>query len=172
MRQCCQFPHERASGERCGKESEEKRPETLQMESNKTDVISIGVAVVKSGHQVVVGVREQGTHLAGQHEFPGGKCHPGESPAACAIRECGEETGLIVETIELLSHHRHDYSDRSVDLSFFLCRPSDRGDELKLKQPFRWIDMAELADLNFPAGNRTVIQILGERFGSRTEFLA
>lgn len=31
--------------------------------------------------------------------IPGGKCEPGESPAAACVREVGEETGLAVEVI-------------------------------------------------------------------------
>ena len=34
--------------------------------------------------------------MAGYWEFPGGKCEPGESPAAATARECREEIGLEV----------------------------------------------------------------------------
>jgi 8-oxo-dGTP diphosphatase len=41
--------------------------------------------------------RSQPPELAGGWEFPGGKVEPGESPAAAAVREAGEELGLQVD---------------------------------------------------------------------------
>lgn len=35
-------------------------------------------------------------------ELPGGCCNPAESPAACAARECAEETGHFLEGAQLL----------------------------------------------------------------------
>jgi mutator protein MutT len=98
-------------------------------------------------------------------EFPGGKCEPGESPAACTIRECLEETGLRVEIDELLIHSQHDYSHGRVELSFFLCRLADS--KTVSQGNFRWVPMGELALLNFPDGNREAVTTLLAREAER-----
>lgn len=121
----------------------------------------IGIAVVEREERVLVGVRPAETVLAGMDEFPGGKCRDGEAPAACAIRECLEETGLRVDVIELLMHRQHAYAHGALDLSFFLCRPVDADGEPAV--PFRWVPIRELLTLKFPEANREVIQMLVDR---------
>ncbi|MDR2771606.1 MAG: CoA pyrophosphatase [Clostridiales Family XIII bacterium] len=48
----------------------------------------------------------------GEVGFPGGKVEPGETPAACAIRETVEELGIPRESIEMLGEldYIHTYS--------------------------------------------------------------
>jgi mutator protein MutT len=118
----------------------------------------IGIGIVLRGDQVLVGTRAPEQVLGGMQEFPGGKCHDGESPEACTVRECLEETGLFVKIEELLIRTQHDYPHARVELSFYLCRLSDaeaipRGD-------FHWVPLAQLASLNFPEGNREAISKL------------
>jgi 8-oxo-dGTP diphosphatase len=56
--------------------------------------VGVGVVVRSLDGRVLVGrrVAERGRLLA----IPGGKLDPGESVEACAVRELGEETGLVV----------------------------------------------------------------------------
>ena len=89
------------------------------------DVVKrVAVAVVEQGGRYLVGTRKPGEVLAGQAEFPGGKCLPDEDFAACAVRECREETGLDVVTLRLLYTCRHTYAHGTLDLEFWLCRPA------------------------------------------------
>ena len=127
-------------------------------------VIPIGIAIVVLGDRVLVGKRDGSTHLGGMDEFPGGKCAESESAAACAIRECAEETGLQVEITEQLHQEIFEYEDRSVDLSFFLCQLADEEEANSLNEPFRWVRLHTLEQLNFPDGNDRVLQRLRERF--------
>lgn len=122
-------------------------------------MVRIGIAVVQRGETVLVGVRGPDGPLPGKAEFPGGKCHPEESAADCAIRECFEETGLAVTCLGLLHETEFEYSHGAVHLSFFDCRPID--DPLrKLQGNFRWHPRADLASLPFPDGNREVVRQL------------
>ncbi|MBA3313211.1 MAG: NUDIX domain-containing protein [Planctomycetota bacterium] len=120
--------------------------------------VPIGVAVVERNGLFLVGVRPEGVPLAGYSEFPGGKCDPGELPAACAVRECLEETGLAVEAKRLLDQVTWKYSHGPVELSFFLCHPRDESaDPLP---PFRWVERSELATLTFPQANQSLLRLL------------
>jgi len=120
----------------------------------------IGIAVVEQGGWYLVGTRPEGAPLAGFAEFPGGKCEPGESTAECALRECREETGLVVRGQRLLLRQEHHYPHGSVDLHFWLCQPAEPVELLATCQGFRWCPAHELATLRFPEGNAAVVRLL------------
>lgn len=121
----------------------------------------IGIAVVERAGQYLVGIRGQDTHLAGKTEFPGGKCFPNESEAACAVRECLEETGLRVDVVRLLCELDFDYPHAKVQLSFFLCQVVDADAVAPIG--WTWVPAMQLVDLDFPEANRSVIQMLADR---------
>lgn len=123
----------------------------------------IGIAVVVYDGRFLVGVRGEEGPLPGYAEFPGGKCHPNESPAACAIRECHEETGLRVDIARPLLSREYEYPHGTVDLYFFLCTPADGSDVSNIGGGFRWADTQELRALKFPPANEPVIDRLIDR---------
>jgi 8-oxo-dGTP diphosphatase len=119
--------------------------------------IAIAIAVVEASGQYLVGQRP-GVALAGLWEFPGGKVESGEVAAAAAVRECREETGLDVRVLDEYPTHRQDYPHGQLELHFFACRPVDAQQEPAL--PYRWVEKDELNRLQFPEGNRDLIQHL------------
>lgn len=119
---------------------------------------SVGIAIVCQQQRVLVGIRPAGTTLAGLHEFPGGKCLPEETPAACAVRECEEETGLRVTVLELVDHRVHTYPHGQVELSFFLCVPLETN--ATPHAPFQWVPLDQLGTCQFPDANRDIVQQL------------
>ncbi|WP_197442210.1 (deoxy)nucleoside triphosphate pyrophosphohydrolase [Thalassoglobus polymorphus] len=133
--------------------------------------IPIGIAVVLSQGRVLVGTRDQDAHLGGQAEFPGGKCEAGESAAKCAIRECLEETGLQVEIAERLHQEVFEYPDRTVSLTFYLCRLVEAAAPHPSALPFEWVELETLPARNFPSGNQAVLRILADRFKSESQGL-
>lgn len=131
------------------------------MNERKTN--RIGIAVVEHQRQFLIGVRDHSTTLAGHHEFPGGKCEPGEAPDVCAARECLEETGLSVRPAEELLYVEHTYDHADVLLYFWLCHPEAAAPAHLLTEDlkgFRWIPAEELPALNFPAANAPLIDLL------------
>jgi len=127
---------------------------------NQSNVKQIGVAIVRHGTKVLVGVRGEGVPLAGYAEFPGGKCEPGESPEACSIRECREESGLEVVPLRSLLTESHDYPHGTVELHFWLCEPLHPDQIQPRQQNFFWIEMSDLSRWRFPEGNLRVVEIL------------
>ncbi len=118
----------------------------------------IAVAVVEHAGRYLVGRRPANVPLAGYWEFPGGKVLPGESPAAAAVRECLEETGLEVRVESAFPDVMHQYAHDLVALHFFRCLAMNPA--APLKSPFQWASCAELETLQFPEANRELIATL------------
>lgn len=123
-------------------------------------VQSIGIAVVEHHGRYLIGIRGSDQVLAGHAEFPGGKCQAGESSADCAVRECREETGLDIVADRLLERVLFRYPHGDVELFFWICRPVNPDAVADDQLSFRWVPRSELATLNFPEANRSVIQRL------------
>lgn len=122
----------------------------------------IGIAVVEHAGRYLVGIRGSNVPLAGFSEFPGGKCLPDESPEACAVRECLEETGLAVTIERLLFRRVFTYPHASVDLHFFLCHPKDDASVRDDHQSYRWITAVDLSTLRFPEANAPLLAMLAD----------
>lgn len=120
----------------------------------------IAIAVVQHGDEVLIGLRPEGVPLAGFWEFPGGKVHDGEQPAAAAVRECLEETGVSVRVLDEFPAKSHDYEHGSVHLRCFACEPEDPT--TAPRGTFRWVKRASLGDYAFPEANEELIRQLVE----------
>jgi 8-oxo-dGTP diphosphatase len=103
--------------------------------------------------------RPPGVHLAGQWEFPGGKCELGESLEECLAREIREELAVDIQIGQEIVTTVHDYPDRRVELHFFRCEL--RGDPVPQQgQDMRWVAQHVLATLPFPPADEAVIRLL------------
>jgi 8-oxo-dGTP diphosphatase len=122
----------------------------------------VAIAIVESEGAYLVGVRGPDGPLSGYHEFPGGKLNHEETPQDAAVRECEEETGLMVTAGETLYECTHDYPHGRVELTFVLCRPVTKGRPAALGR-FEWRTASELASLKFPEANRPVLKLLMAR---------
>jgi 8-oxo-dGTP diphosphatase len=118
----------------------------------------IAIAVVEHEGRYLIGLREAGVPLAGCWEFPGGKVKPHESPAAAAVRECLEETGLEVRVEREYPIAEHDYPHARVRLHFFAC--ARLSHERPLPERFRWVGADELSQFAFPPANAPLLSLL------------
>lgn len=118
----------------------------------------IAIAVVECQGRFLIGQRPAGLPLAGLWEFPGGKVEPGESPEQAAVRECREETGVNVVIVGEYPQHVQQYEYDCIQLRFFRCEPT-MPDALPAA-PFRWVARSQLADHEFPEGNRPLLTLL------------
>jgi mutator protein MutT len=126
-------------------------------------ITPVALALVAHNGCYLVGRRGPNAPLAGFCEFPGGKCLPGETPKACAVRECLEETGLRVEVVRLRYETQHTYPYGSVHLHFFDCRLARESDPAQVDADFVWVPRRELPACQFPEPNQTVVtQLIGE----------
>jgi 8-oxo-dGTP diphosphatase len=124
--------------------------------------IVVTAAVIERGGRYLVTRRQQGVHLEGLWEFPGGKCDPGESLAACLRRELQEELGIdaiVGAEVFAVTHH---YPDRTVELHFLACELTGQPVP-QLGQEMRWVARGDLQSLQFPPADDELIALLRER---------
>ena len=116
-------------------------------------------AVIRRGDAFLVTRRQQGVHLEGYWEFPGGKCDAGESLAACLQREIREELDVNVRAGREVLATEHAYPERVVELHFLECELLGEPRPL-LGQEMRWVRRNELRTLAFPPADDELIDLL------------
>lgn len=131
-------------------------------------------AIVMRGDRYLL-VRRRNPPAADLYAFPGGRAEAGESPAEAAIRECGEETGLVVtnprlfETYDLVTHAPDGSVSHHFFLSVFRVDEVEERDALAADDALDcgWFTAAEIRDLPAPESVRACINRL-ERESGRT----
>lgn len=122
-------------------------------------IVIVLAAVVERDGLILVTRRQEGTHLAGLWEFPGGKCGPDETHEACLARELAEEIGVRSTIGPELLVTEHAYPERTVRLHFRRCTIHDEPRSM-LGQEIRWIARADLPTLEFPEADVELIRLL------------
>ena len=127
-------------------------------------LIALALVLHPVHNTVLVTRRAPDVHLGGLWEFPGGKVEPGEEPAAAAVREAREETGLDVDILEAWPAIDYVYADRTVTLAPFLCRA--RADIVTLHgaTEWAWANVGHLACYPMPPANTVLLARLHARF--------
>ena len=121
--------------------------------------IVVAAAVVEREGAFLVTRRQEGVHLEGYWEFPGGKCEPGETHRDCLAREMREELAVDVTVGAEVLATVHAYPDRRVELHFLRC--DLHGEPAPQQgQALRWVRRAELASLPFPPADEELIRAL------------
>jgi len=119
----------------------------------------VTAAVVERGGRFLVTRRQDGVHLEGCWEFPGGKLEAGESHADGLRREMREELDADVEVGEEILAVSHAYDDRTVELHFYSCRLAGHPMP-QLGQQMRWVTRDEMRALRFPPADEVLIRRL------------
>jgi 8-oxo-dGTP diphosphatase len=126
-------------------------------------LVGVGAVIVKVNRVLLI--RRGQAPLLGEWSLPGGVLESGETLREATIREAREETGLEVETGELLGVYERVIRSEDGRVRYhyvlidFLCRAvagalsvgSDAAD-------VRWFESAELDGLNLPTDTREVIE--------------
>ncbi|MDC0403610.1 8-oxo-dGTP diphosphatase MutT [Porticoccaceae bacterium] len=120
--------------------------------------ITVAAAVILDDQQrCLISYRHRNQHQGELWEFPGGKLEPGESAEQALARELKEELGIAVVVGKCLRREQHDYSDKSVELTFFEVTQW-QGDPIGCEgQPLKWVPLLELQAEQFPAANRALV---------------
>jgi ADP-ribose pyrophosphatase YjhB (NUDIX family) len=119
----------------------------MQREYPIAPLVSVGAVVVDEGRVLLV--RRGREPLKGQWSLPGGLLEVGESLTAGVAREVLEETGLIVEPVELVElldriHRENEKVRYHYVIADYLCRVA--GGTLQAASDadaVRWVERAE-----------------------------
>ena len=118
--------------------------------------IIVVAAVIERDDAFLVTLRQDGTHLAGHWEFPGGKVHQGEAHAQALCRELLEELDISGDVGALVHTVTYAYPEKTVELHFYAC--GFRGEPKPMMgQEMRWVPRRELGTLRFPEADRALI---------------
>jgi 8-oxo-dGTP diphosphatase len=128
--------------------------------------IIVAAAVIIEDGRVLLTRRNEGQHLAGMWEFPGGKLEDGESPEEALVRECREECGIEVGVAEVLDVTHHRYPEKDVLLLFYRCEL--RAGEVRHLQvaDHAWVAPADLGAYALPPADLRVVTRIQALFGS------
>lgn len=135
----------------------------MNREFPELPLVGIG-AIIIDGNRVIL-VKRAHPPIQGHWSIPGGVLEVGEMVREAAVREAREETGLIVETGELLGVYDRILRDpeRRVQYHYvlidFLCRTV--GGELLAASDaadVRWFTREDLPTLNLAEDTLDVIQ--------------
>jgi len=129
----------------------------------QTGRVDIALAIPHRDERFLVARRAQGSHLAGDWEFPGGKIKSAEKPVDAARRELAEETGLIGTDLEPLVLVLHDYAEASLRFHVFVAHDPAGEVALDTQREHAWLSLEELLALEMPAANRPMLRALRRR---------
>ena len=119
----------------------------MKREFPSTPLVGVGAVVVSEGRVLLI--RRGAEPLKGQWSLPGGVLELGESLTEGVVREVREETGLVVEPLELVELLDRIYieADRvkyHYVIADYLCRVT--GGQLQASSDadaVRWVERAE-----------------------------
>ena len=126
-------------------------------------LVGVGAVIVQDNRVLLI--RRGQAPLLGEWSLPGGVLECGETLRQATIREAGEETGLIVETRDMLGVYERVIrsDDGRVQYHYvlidFLC--SAVGGSLAAGSDacdVCWFACGEMDDLNLPTDTREVIE--------------
>lgn len=131
------------------------------------ECIRVAAGLIVGDGRYLVARRKPDAHLGGLWEFPGGKCEPGESLEDCLRRELREELGIEVGEPAFCRVIRHAYPEKVVEIHFFWCSVASGAVQALGCDEVRWVTPQEMAGLEFPPADRTLIQALTSPHASR-----
>ena len=122
--------------------------------------LEVVVAIIERDGLYLVAQRRAGDSFGGLLEFPGGKCHSGETLEESLIREIREELGIRIAVGAERMVLQHRYPERLIRLHCFDCRWVEGEPRAIECAAWRWVRAEELECLKFPPASLPLIRQL------------
>lgn len=127
--------------------------------------VSIKGVIVHDGRVVLLRNERQ------EWELPGGKLEPGETPAACLVREIAEELNVTAEIADILDSWVYAVAPGvNVLIVSYGCRVGELG-SMRMSHEHKELAafaLDEVAELNMPAGYKASIRAWAARLAKVT----
>ena len=140
----------------------EHRKFPLNRDYPERPLLGVGAIVLRNQHILVV--RRANPPLQGKWSIPGGMVETGETLRESVIREIKEETGLIIEPVELIEVFERILRDASSRVQYhyvvidYLCRlvsgEACSGSDVS---EIRWVRLEDLRELGITPETNEVI---------------
>lgn len=138
------------------------------------DYIHVVAAVIweqNARKRFLIAQRQQGKHLQGYWEFPGGKLEVGESPRQALRRELQEEVNILPTKVSPYMCVYYRYPERNILLDTWMVEEY-RGDIAPGEQQLlRWIDVSQANDYRFPPADIPIIEAIKSNAKAETRRL-
>lgn len=123
---------------------------------SNTEVV---IAILKRNNYFLITSRPKGKAFENFWEFPGGKVEINESLTQALSRELNEE--LKIKTYQrdfsFLDSYEYEFSDKKINLNFFLCYRWFGRIIPNENQNFTWINKRDIFNFNFLPSNNKII---------------
>jgi len=135
-------------------------------------MIIVTAAVIRDEvGRVLLARRPADRHMGGLWEFPGGKVHEGESPAAGLARELAEELGVEARIGAPITFAVHEEPGLAILLLFYRATLVT-GRPLPLDgQELAWVEPSELDRYEMPPADAALVQTLTRDGGRASQAL-
>ncbi|MFT5709218.1 MAG: 8-oxo-dGTP diphosphatase [Oceanospirillaceae bacterium] len=120
----------------------------------------VAAVIFNSTGQVYLTKRPLKVHQGGLWEFPGGKVEVGESQLVALHRELLEELGIEINSAKAFISIPFEYPDKAILLDVFTVDDYQGEPWGKEGQQGAWFALADLAQLEFPAANKPILEKL------------
>lgn len=115
------------------------------------------------GHELLMGLRAEGRYMGGTWQLITGSIEPNETAWQAALREVGEETGLVVRELYRLSHVTQFYrvDADAICVAPMFCAIVDAAAEPTINPEhtsLRWVPITEAAARLMWPGDRMALE--------------
>lgn len=121
--------------------------------------VAAGILMDETG-RVLITERLCDGPFNGLWEFPGGKIRSDETSLEALTRELAEEIGIDVTKSRFFMRLRHEYSDRSVEIEFFLISDWQSEPVGREGQQLRWVDHKSLDSVELLPADVPVVEAI------------
>ncbi len=120
-------------------------------------IVTTGVLIFQQDKVLLVKHGESSGHVNGVYGIPGGHIEENESLKQAAVRECKEETGLIIEEKDLEEFPDNEYAadivrkdgvTKRYAMHLFLVRQFSGGTKGNSETVPEWVRIEDLSQLN------------------------
>jgi len=130
-------------------------------------MINVTCAIIRNDeNEVLVVQRGEKTDHPFKWEFPGGKLKEGETEEECIIREIGEELAMDIVICKRMAVAEYDYGHKQIRLIPFVCDTLDDLPFLSEHSAYKWLDPADLKNVDFSEADIVVADNYLKEHGS------
>jgi 8-oxo-dGTP diphosphatase len=113
-------------------------------------MINVTCAIIRNEeNEILVVQRGEKSDHPFKWEFPGGKLKEKETEEECSIREIREELSMDIVICRRMTDTEYDYGIKHIRLIPFVCDTLDEIPFLSEHISFKWIDGADLKNVDF-----------------------